>query len=105
MAGPGECNRRSWRVVPHSHNWTSTAVEASGTSIFLFTDLEGSTRLWESEPIRMADALACHDRLCRDVIAAHDGRLVKMMGDGMQAVFGEAPAAVAAIVDLQRRVV
>ena len=79
-------------------------MEASGTRTFLFTDLEGSTRLWESEPVRMADALAFHDRLCHDVVAAHDGQLVKMMGDGMQAAFGEALAAVAAIVDLQRRV-
>jgi predicted ATPase/class 3 adenylate cyclase len=79
-------------------------VEGSDTSIFLFTDLEGSTRLWDREPSRMAEALSRHDELCRDVIAAHQGHLVKMMGDGMQAVFGEAARAIAAVVELQRQV-
>jgi predicted ATPase/class 3 adenylate cyclase len=73
-----------------------------GNVTFLFTDIEGSTRLWETEPVRMAEALARHDRLCRDCVARHGGHLLKMIGDGMHAVFVDAAAAVAATVDLQR---
>ena len=53
---------------------------------FLFTDIEGSTRLWETGAARMADALARHDRLCRVAVKNHGGRLVKMLGDGLRGV-------------------
>ena len=42
----------------------------SGTVTFLFTDLEGSTRLWEEHPDAMQDALARHDEILRDAIEA-----------------------------------
>jgi predicted ATPase/class 3 adenylate cyclase len=78
--------------------------QSPGTVTFLFTDIEGSTRLWETEPTRMADALAHHDRLCRTAVETHGGRLVKMTGDGLHAVFGDPAAAVAAVLELQRGV-
>ena len=71
---------------------------------FLFTDIEGSTRLWEDEPTRMADALARHDSLCRIAVAEHGGRLVKMVGDGLYAVFDDPSAAIASTLELQRGV-
>ncbi|MFO1325570.1 MAG: hypothetical protein U1F15_16120 [Burkholderiales bacterium] len=40
---------------------------------FLFTDIEGSTRLWEEEPDRMRPALARHDLLCREAVEAKGG--------------------------------
>ena len=40
----------------------------SGTVTFLFTDLEGSTRLWEEHPEAMKAALARHDEILRDAI-------------------------------------
>ena len=43
----------------------------SGTVTFLFTDLEGSTRLWEEHPEAMRDALARHDEILRSTIEAH----------------------------------
>lgn len=67
---------------------------ADVTVAVLFTDLEGSTRLWETDPARMADALARHDRLCRTTVSGHCGRIVKMTGDGLYAVFDDAAAAV-----------
>ena len=76
----------------------------SGNVTFVFTDIEASTRLWEAEPARMADALARHDRLCRERVARHGGHVVKMTGDGMHAAFGRADAALAATVSLQRDV-
>ena len=49
----------------------------SGTVTFLFTDLEGSTRLWEEHPDAMQPALARHDEILRDAVEAHDGHVVK----------------------------
>ncbi len=74
------------------------AVERS----FLFTDVEGSSRLWESDPDRMGEALAQHFRVLREEISSHDGTLVKDTGDGIFAVFPTARAAVAAAVSAQR---
>ena len=42
----------------------------SGTVTFLFTDLEGSTRLWEEHPEAMRGALARHDAILRDAVEA-----------------------------------
>ncbi|HET9470184.1 MAG TPA: adenylate/guanylate cyclase domain-containing protein, partial [Usitatibacter sp.] len=57
---------------------------------FLFTDIEGSTRLWEEEPERMREAMARHDALAREAVLSHGGQVVKMTGDGLHAVFGDA---------------
>ena len=45
----------------------------SGTVTFLFTDIQGSTRLWEQHPELMRSALARHDEILRTVINGHDG--------------------------------
>jgi len=45
----------------------------TGTVTFLFTDLEGSTRLWEEHPEAMQDALARHDEILRDAVVSHGG--------------------------------
>jgi predicted ATPase/class 3 adenylate cyclase len=63
--------------------------ESSPITTFLFTDIEGSTRLWEQEPVRMRDALAAHDALARACVAQHRGSTVKSTGDGMLAVFAD----------------
>jgi len=70
--------------------------------VFVFTDIEGSTRLWDTQPQRMAEALARHDELCRTTVNGHGGRLVKMIGDGLHAVFEEPGAAIAAVLALQQ---
>ncbi len=70
----------------------------TGTVTFLFTDLEGSTRLWEQQPEAMKGALARHDALLTTAVEAHDGRVVKSTGDGLHAVFATADAAIAAAV-------
>ena len=74
----------------------------AGTITFLFTDIESSTRLWDTDPARMADALERHDRLCRATVDACGGRLVKMIGDGLHAVFVDSGAALRAVLELQR---
>ena len=73
-----------------------------GTVTFLFTDLEGSTRLWEEHPGAMQGALARHDEILRNAIAAHHGHLVKMTGDGAHAAFVNAQDAIGAAVAAQR---
>jgi predicted ATPase/class 3 adenylate cyclase len=73
----------------------------SGTVTFLFTDLEGSTRLWEKHPDAMRPALARHDAILREAVAARQGHVVKTTGDGMHAVFATAHDALAAAVVIQ----
>ena len=67
----------------------------SGTVTFLFTDLEGSTRLWDERPDAMRSALARHDELVRAAVAARGGVVVKGTGDGVHAAFSTAADAVA----------
>jgi predicted ATPase/class 3 adenylate cyclase len=66
----------------------------SGTVTFLFTDIEGSTRLWEEHPQAMQDALARHDDIVRNAIESHAGHVVKTTGDGFHAAFATACDAV-----------
>ena len=69
---------------------------------FLFTDIEGSTRLWEREPERMRPALALHDAIARSAVEAHRGTVVKTTGDGIHAVFDDPVDAVEATLQLQQ---
>ena len=69
---------------------------------FLFTDIEGSTRLWEDFPEAMPEALAQHDAVLRDAVESAGGHVVKTTGDGFFAVFGRAEAAVMAALATQR---
>ena len=79
-----------------------TVMDApAGLVTFLFTDIEGSSRLWEQVPDRMRSALARHDALARGAVERHRGRVVKMLGDGMHAVFDVPSDAIEAIVELQ----
>lgn len=63
---------------------------------FLFTDIEGSTRLWEQEPERMRTALARHDATARSAVESCGGQVVKMTGDGLHAAFATPACAVEA---------
>jgi len=74
----------------------------SGTLTFLFTDIEGSTRLWEQYPQTMPAALARHDALLRALITAHRGHVFKTVGDAFCAAFPTAPDALAAAVKIQQ---
>jgi predicted ATPase/class 3 adenylate cyclase len=73
----------------------------SGTVTFLFTDIEGSTRLWEEHPEAMRDALARHDAVVRGAISDHGGHLVKSTGDGVHVAFALAADGVGAALDAQ----
>jgi class 3 adenylate cyclase len=75
----------------------------SGTVTFLFTDIEDSTRRWETDPDVMRGALAAHDEVVRTAIEGHDGWFFKHTGGGVCAAFSSAPDALAAAVEAQRR--
>jgi YVTN family beta-propeller protein len=74
----------------------------SGTVTFLFTDIEGSTRLLKELGPLYGEALAEHQRILRASFAAHGGREVDTQGDSFFVAFGRAREAVAAAVDAQR---
>src|SRR5512142_2923722 len=74
----------------------------SGTVTFLFTDLEGSTKLWEQFPGEMKRALARHDEILRNAIESHGGRIIKNTGDGFHAVFDTGVNGVAAALAAQQ---
>jgi class 3 adenylate cyclase len=73
-----------------------------GTVTFLFTDIAGSTRLWEQQPQAMPAALARHDAIVRQAVAAHSGVVFKMVGDSVHAVFARAGDALCAALAAQR---
>ena len=86
----------------------------NGTVTFLFTNIEGSTQLWEKHPEAMRAALKRHDFLVRDAIENLDkssdissdngyaGVIFKALGDGFCMAFPTAPAALHAAIDVQR---
>jgi predicted ATPase/class 3 adenylate cyclase len=71
---------------------------------FLFTDIEGSSRLWEEHPEGMGLAVARHDQILVDSIAQHAGTVVKTRGEGDSAfaVFARASDALGAALELQQ---
>ena len=67
----------------------------------MFTDIDGSTGLWEAAPEEMRAALARHDAAVRGAIEAHGGYLFATGGDGFGPAFGRAHDALAAAGDAQ----
>ncbi|HEY2508310.1 MAG TPA: adenylate/guanylate cyclase domain-containing protein [Streptosporangiaceae bacterium] len=74
----------------------------TGTVTLLFTDIQGSTRLWEAEPDAMAVALRRHDEILRGSIEEAGGYVFKTVGDAFCATFWSADAALAAVLASQR---
>jgi predicted ATPase/class 3 adenylate cyclase len=79
-----------------------SSASPNGSITFLFTDIEGSTRMWEEEPERMRPALARHDALVRKAVESNRGVVVKMIGDGVHAAFADPVDAVGATLELQQ---
>jgi predicted ATPase/class 3 adenylate cyclase len=69
--------------------------------VHLFTDIEGSTSLWERDPERMGAALQAHDAILKAAVGPRRGRVVKSTGDGIHAVFDDPADAVAAALQMQ----
>lgn len=74
----------------------------SGTVTFLFTDIEGSTPLYQKYPDAMARALTRHHALLHEAIRAQRGRVFQIIGDAFCAAFGDTARALRAALDAQR---
>jgi predicted ATPase/class 3 adenylate cyclase/DNA-binding CsgD family transcriptional regulator/tetratricopeptide (TPR) repeat protein len=76
----------------------------SGTVTLLFTDVEGSIRLWEADREAMAEASARHDRIVRQQVEGAGGQVFTTAGEAFRAVFADPSAALASAVAIQRAV-
>lgn len=82
---------------------SGAAPTPSGIVTLLFTDIEGSTRHWETEPQLMADALRRHDEILRTAIERADGYVFKTVGDAFCAAFTTPSGALDAVLTAQRQ--
>src|SRR6266568_1878174 len=73
------------------------------TRTFLFTDIEGSTRSEQREPVAWANNHAHHNEIIEEVVRANNGEVYKNTGDGYQAAFVNAPEALKAALEIQRK--
>ena len=70
---------------------------------FLFTDIEGSTGLWDRQAEAMSTALARHDAILRQAVEAHGGVIFATGGDGFAVAFAHAHDATAAAGNAQQQ--
>src|SRR5687768_9653219 len=73
------------------------------TRTFLFSDIEGSTRSEQQEPVSWASNHVLHNRIVEEVVLASGGEVYKNTGDGYQAAFVNAPDALNAALAVQRK--
>ena len=104
LEGPGTApvNSNQAMSAPAFSAEASPKAPPSGTLTFLFTDIEGSSALWEQAGEAMRAALARHDALLREAIDAHGGFVFSTGGDGFAAAFARAGEAVGAAIEGQR---
>jgi predicted ATPase/class 3 adenylate cyclase len=80
-----------------------TTTPPTGTVTFLFTDMEGSTRLWDRFPDVMDAVVAAHDRILGEVVESTGGYVFAQAGDGWAIAYASPRMAVRAALDIQRR--
>ncbi len=73
----------------------------AGIITFLFTDVEGSSRLWEADAVAAAQSVEVHDALIRRIVDTSGGHIFGWAGDHFRAAFQDAQAAVDAAVSIQ----
>ena len=78
-------------------------AQPSGTVTFLFTDVEGSTRLWAADKEAMSASLLVHDAILRTAIESNAGYVFTTAGDSFAAAFGRASDAVKRVSRTQTR--
>ncbi|MDA2980041.1 MAG: NB-ARC domain-containing protein [Actinomycetota bacterium] len=76
----------------------------SGTVTFLFTDIEGSTRLWDLHPTAMSESLSIHDSLLTNQVESHDGYVFSRAGDGWGVAFASPTSALEAALRIQEEI-
>jgi predicted ATPase len=70
----------------------------------LYTDIEGSTRIWEQHPEAARQVVSWQDQILREAIDSHGGTVFRTVGDGLCAVFTNASNALAAALDAQTEI-
>lgn len=70
----------------------------TGIITFLFTDIEGSSRLWDGQPEAMKEAVRQHDAIVRQTIEGHGGYVFTTAGDSFAAAFADPVGALSASV-------
>ncbi|GMQ98141.1 MAG: hypothetical protein BMS9Abin17_0647 [Acidimicrobiia bacterium] len=78
-----------------------TGTPPTGTVTFLFTDIEGSTRLWDRYPDAMSRAMQTHDKLLEQTVVGHGGYVFSQAGDGWGISFSSPTSAVDAALAIQ----
>src|SRR5688572_30159343 len=79
------CAKRSIYVIMEGSQIPVTTAPPTGTVTFLFTDIEGSTRLSQQYPDAMPGLLARHNQILRQAIEAHNGLVFQIIGDSFSA--------------------
>src|SRR5947207_628613 len=82
----------------------SAVTAPSGDVTLMFTDIEGSTKGWDTYRETFRDALETHNRLMREAISLHHGYEVKTIGDSFMVAFANAQSAAECAIDMQRRI-
>ena len=93
------------RERPQTLAWPAysrTDSVPAGTVTFLFTDIEGSTHLWETYPVGMRRAFRRHEEIIDQAMRRYGGFVYKMIGDAFQVAFSTAAAGLQAAVEAQR---
>ena len=102
-APTGVVESAPWRIAPRSED---ELEELSNPKIhlvtFLFSDIEGSTKLWESVPEKMKPALARHHAILQEAISSNGGNVFQIVGDAFCAAFPTASSAISAALTAQR---
>ena len=99
MYNDASCSTWTWRVLRKQ----LMANLPTGTVTFLFTDIEGSTTLWERYPEATRAALVRHDELIESLVSAYSGTIIRPRGEGDSrfAVFARATDSVTAAEAIQ----
>jgi predicted ATPase/class 3 adenylate cyclase len=104
FAPTGDIAPPCYSALEHKEDAQQMAEVPTGTVTFLFTDLEGSTKLWERYPQAMRQTMARHDELLRWVMDSNGGFVFKTMGDAFCVAFSSAPHALEAALAAQRAI-
>lgn len=84
------------------HQLGQTGGPPQGTVTFLFTDIQGSTRLWQEYPQSLPQALSRHHDILQAAIENHNGYVFQIIGDAFCAAFSTAPDGLSAAIQAQR---
>lgn len=103
--------RGNWEAAPVGANEDTSRLFSLSSerepkthlATFLFTDIEGSVKLWESAPEKMKVALQQHHEILKEAISSNGGEAFQIVGDAVCSVFPTAPSAISAAVTAQRR--